>query len=111
LTRDLQKAQPWRPADATSNINAIARGNVQLTYKEHAVMRLKERALTTGDALHVMKNGFVYESAQESTRKGCYKYSIECTTPNSNQRSLRVVVIPGIDPRILKIITVMWVDE
>ncbi len=82
-----------------------------MTYKEHAKERLKERGLTTGDALYVMKNGFVYERPQELTRKGCYKYSIECSTPNSNQRNLRVVVIPGCDPLILKIITVMWVDE
>jgi hypothetical protein len=109
--RIMQKPQPWAPADATTNIRAIARCNVQLTYKEHAKQRLGERGLTTGDALYVLKNGFVYEPAQNSTRNGCYKYSIECTTPNSNQRSLRVVVIPGLDPRMLKIITVMWVDE
>jgi hypothetical protein len=51
--RMLQKPQPWAPADATTNIRAIAQGNVQLTYKEHAKQRLGERGLTTGDALRM----------------------------------------------------------
>jgi len=107
----MQKPQPWSPADATSNIRAIARGQFRLTFKGHAAERLKERGLNTGDVLYLMKNGFVYEQAQPSTRKNCFKYLMECRTPNSNQRSLRVVVIPGIAPHELKIITVMWVDE
>ena len=107
----MQKPQPWGPADATSNIRTIARGQFTLTYQEHAKERLKERGLTTGDVLYVLKNGFVYDQAQPSTRDNCFKYSIEYSTPNSNQRSLRVVAIPGISPLELKIITVMWVDE
>jgi len=38
---------------------------------------MEHRGLIMGDILHVLKNGFVYEKAQESTRSGCYKYKIE----------------------------------
>ena len=71
---------------------------------------LQERSLLIGDLLHVLKCGFVYEDAQKTSRKGLYKYKIECTTPNSGGRSVRVVVIPY-SSAALKIVTVMWADE
>jgi hypothetical protein len=106
-----RKPQPWSPADATESIRTIARGNFRLIRKKHAIDRLQERGLFIGDALYVLKNGFVFEEAQSSSREGCFKYCMECSTPNSNQRSLKVVTIPGLVPPQLKIITVMWVDE
>lgn len=106
-----QRPQPWNPADATDSIRAIAKGNYKLHQKRHSSERLKERGLFISDLLYVLKNGFVYEDAAPSTREGFYKYCIECSTPNTNQRSLKVVVIPCINPAQLKIITIMWVDE
>lgn len=70
---------------------------------------MSERDLTTGDVLHVLKYGFVYDQPEQSTRPGYFKYLVEATTPNST-RSVGVIVIP--DGKCeLKIVTVMWRDE
>lgn len=106
-----QRPQPWNPADATDSIRAIARGNFTLHRKRHSEQRLKDRGLFVSDLLYVLKNGFVFDEAIPSTREGYYKYCIEYSTPNTNQRSLRVVVIPCINPLSLKVVTIMWVDE
>src|SRR5271157_4423824 len=101
-----QKPQPWSPADATDSIRAIARGNFDLHWKRHSKERLIQRGLFVSDLLYVLKNGFVFENAVQSTREGFYKYCIEYSTPNTNQRSLKVVVIPCINPPQLKIVTI-----
>ena len=54
---------------------------------------------------------FVYEDGDESTRKGLFKYKMEGTAPNSNNRCIRVVVIPSPQACEAKIVSVMWVDE
>jgi len=74
--------------------------------------RLRQRDLLTGDILHVLKNGFVYDEPEESTQLGLFKYRMEAGTPNSGNRTVRVVIVP--DDRghvIIKVITVMWVGE
>ncbi len=71
---------------------------------------MKARDLVIGDVLHVLKYGFVYEPAQMSTQAGYYKYLMESTTPNSNRRKVRVVVIPAESPAS-KVVSAMWVDE
>ena len=103
--------QPWKPSDATDIIRGIAKGEFALHLTEHARAQMKERDLATGDVLHVLKRGFVYEDAQSSTRAGYYKYKIDCKTPNSGARIVRVVVLPCLTPSELKAITVMWRDE
>ena len=72
--------------------------------------RLEERGLIVGDALYVLKNGFVYDEPVPSDADGFFKYAIESKTPNSEGRVVRLVVVPsgGCD---LKIITIMWKDE
>ena len=69
-----------------------------------------ERDLIMGDALHVLKHGFVYEEAEPAMR-GFFKYKMECNTPNSNGRTVRVVVIPSVNKAAFKIVSVMWADE
>lgn len=71
---------------------------------------MAERKLLMGDILHVLKNGYVFEDGQPTTQAGCFKYRIECTTPNSGGRTVRVVLIPSSSDAI-KIVTVMWRDE
>jgi len=101
----------WKPADATKRINACARGvNLTLTFAIHFHERLVERGLFMGDLIHLLKTGFVYEEGQESTRPGHFKYRIEGTTPNSDGRMIRAVVIPN-GGCAIKIITIMWKDE
>ena len=103
--------QPWKPADATDTIRKIARGNFDLLQGIHDDERLSERGLIASDLVYVLKNGFVYDEPKPSSREGLYKYEIECPTPNSNGRSLRVVVIPCCANNSIRIITIMWRDE
>ena len=62
-----------------------------------------------GDVKHVLRRGFVYGEPREATRAGFFKYLIGATTPNSDGRTVGVVVIP--DKRAMKLVTVMWRDE
>lgn len=101
----------WKPAEATKRINACAAGDdLTISYAEHAKERLVERDLLVKDLIHLLKYGFVYEEAEASTRADHFKYRIEGTTPNSDGRTVRAVVIPSGGCEI-KIVTVMWRDE
>jgi len=104
--------QPWKPADATEQLRLLGR-NERLTMSQtrHFTQRLLERDLIIGDAFHVLKHGFVYEDAEAATIVGYYKYKMESTTPNSNNRVVRVVVVPDLKIKGVKFITIMWVDE
>lgn len=106
--------QPWKPAQATDEIRKLARNDrLKITYTSHIRERLAERDLTTGDVFYVLKNGFVYEHPAPSTQQGLYKYRMETKTPNSGNRTLRLVVIP--DPNHndgwMKLVTLMFIDE
>ena len=105
--------EPWTPAQATERIRAIARdAHFALALKKgHAKDRLEERNLIMGDLLYLLRNGFVYEHPEPAT-KGYWKYSIQGTTPNSNDREARAVVIPDWQRKQIKlVVTVMWADE
>jgi hypothetical protein len=104
-------AEPWNPAQATERIRSIANGNLCLSYKEHAKDQLEHRNLIMGDLTFLLKNGFVYEAAEEATRAPFWKYQIQCTTPNSKSREVRAVVIPDWKRKEIKVVTVMWADE
>ncbi len=102
----------WNTADATRHINSCAKSNkLQLSWKMHAKERMQERGIIMSDVLYLLRSGFVHEPAEPATREGYFRYQVEGTTPNSNRRSLCVVVIP--DPRVnqMKIVTIMWRDE
>jgi Domain of unknown function (DUF4258) len=103
--------QPWKSGRATELIRELAASKFELVRTKHAREQLKERELVVGDVLHLLKNGYVYDEPEASTRPGFYKYCMECSTPNSHPRTLRVIVVPSVSERILKIITVMWRDE
>jgi hypothetical protein len=108
----LHRAQPWKPADATDEIRNLARcDELKLTYRQHARDQMLARDLLMSDVLYVLKNGFVYQDAKKSTRDNIYKYRIECTTPNSNNRDVGVVVCPDPAGCWIKVLTVMWIDE
>jgi hypothetical protein len=104
--------QPWKPAEATREINRIARDRlVGLSYTRHAVERLSERNLVVSDLLYVLRNGFVYEEPERATLLGLYKYKIEGQSPNSGARTLRVIAIPEERSLQIKVVTIMWRDE
>lgn len=109
-TRELN--EPWDAKTATERIRAIAGDRrLSLAYKVHAMQRLADRGVLTGDVLFVLKNGFVYGAPTPATRPDFYRYEMESRTPNSEGRLVRVVVIPDTKNLICKIVTVMWVDE
>ena len=101
----------WSPARATEEIRAKARDPAfQLVWTKHAKERLEERNLIMSDVLYLLKNGFVHEEGEDTTRPGCYKYKMESVTPNSQGRTVCAVVIPD-KSCLSKVVTVMWKDE
>lgn len=107
----LSQPQPWSPGDATDIIREIASADFALSLTGHVEERMDERDLTTGDILHILKRGFVYEMHQPSTRPKCFKYCVDGTTPSSGNRTVRVVCVPCTDPLEIKVVTIMWRDE
>jgi len=103
--------EPWEPAVATRAINHLVKQmELNFAMKKHAIAREDLRNIVIGDVLHILKTGFVYEKAEEASRKGCYKYNIEGRSPNSGNRTIRIVVIPYEKAVAVKVLTVMWVD-
>lgn len=98
-------------AKATELIRSKCGPALSLCWTRHAKQRLAERGLILGDVLHVLKFGFVHQSPVPTSRPGIFKYAMECVTPNSNGRTVRVVLIPFVQTCEVKIVTVMWVDE
>jgi len=75
-------AKSLSPAKATKEINKLASDPLcNLSKSPHAEDRLEERTILTGDLLYLLKNGFIYELAEASTRKDFWKYKIEGVTP------------------------------
>lgn len=108
----LELPQPWTPAQATERIRAIARDErFSISFQKHAKDQMLARELILGDVLYLLKNGFVFDQADPSTRRDYFKYKVECRTPNSGNRDVRVVAIPDWRTKETKIITVMWKDE
>jgi hypothetical protein len=98
------------PAAATRFIREKFGPSLGLRYTKHARERMQERGLIVSDVLHVIKQGFVYEEGEPSTREGIFRYKMECVTPNSNGRTVRLILIPS-QSCWIKVVTVMWVDE
>src|SRR2546430_1209059 len=98
--------EPLEPPAATRFIRSLYGASLNLRYTKHARERMLARGLIVGDVLHVLKNGFVHEKGEPSTRPGFFKYQMECVTPNSLGRTVRLVIIPSTNCSI-KIVTVM----
>lgn len=104
-------AGPMAPADATDCLRAMVGPKLELVLTRHSKDQMATRELLVGDILHILKYGFVYYEGENSTRPGCYKYKMECTTPNSGTRTVRIVVIPSLREQMIKVVTVMWTDQ
>lgn len=102
---------PLEPARATDLIRRKAAcPSFDLCWTKHAKDQMKERDLLVGDILHVLRRGFVLEKGVPATQAGFFRYAMEYTTPNSDGRTVRVVVIPSAANSV-KVVTVMWRDE
>src|SRR4051794_18623377 len=87
--------QPWTPAQATERIRAIACDQrFAISFQRHAKEQMAARELILGDVIYLLKRGFVFDEAEPSTRAAFFKYKVECKTPNSGSRDVRVVSIP-----------------
>jgi Domain of unknown function (DUF4258) len=102
--------EPLDPSAATRLIRSLCGSSLDLRYTKHARSRMLERDLIVGDLLHVIKHGFVFEHGERSTRPGLFKYTMQCITPNSNGRTVKLVLIPSPNGSV-KVVTVMWADE
>jgi hypothetical protein len=112
MKKPVLKPGPWSTGDATERIRWIGRqSGLNLTYKLHARVRLSERGLIVSDVLYVLKNGFVHLEPTPATHSGYNRYLIQSTTPNSNGREVGIVVIPDYVGKLIKIVTIMWMDE
>ena len=107
------KNEPWSPADATDYLRDMARSpEFSIVYKLHSTERMAKRSIISSDVLYVLKNGFVLQDAVSAEKTvGYFKYTIECISPNSDGRTVRLVVIPNARTCKIKMITVMWADE
>jgi len=104
-------SHPLKPAHATDLIRRMAgRPGFDLCWTKHAKDQMKERDLLVGDILYVLRCGFILEKGIPATQAGLFRYAMECTTPNSDGRTVRVVIIPSTINSV-KVITVMWRDE
>lgn len=104
-------SDPWTPAKATETIRSYAaHADFEIRWTGHSRERMAERDLIMGDVLHVLKFGIVLRDGERATHPGCYKYAVECITPNSNGRTVRIIVIPSPNRPAVKIVTLMWVD-
>jgi uncharacterized protein DUF4258 len=104
--------EPWTPAQATERIRRMAGDDeFDLILSAHAKEQMEERGITTPDVLYVLQNGFIYDKPEKATKWGLFKYSVICSTPNSNRRDVRVVTIPSAGAPSAKAVTVMWADE
>lgn len=101
---------PLPAARATEFIRNKVSIHLEILWTHHAKQQMAERDLIMGDVTHVLKHGFVFEDGEPATQPGLFKYKMDCSTPNSNGRDVRVVVIPY-QSCMVKIVTVMWVDE
>jgi hypothetical protein len=104
--------EPWSPADATDRFRAMAVDPLfEISFKLHAEDQMAERGITMPDVIFAMKHGFVYENAVPAMQPGLYRYTIRGGTPSSEQRDIKVVMIPSMHKASAKIVTVMWADE
>lgn len=108
----MSDAKPWSPDRATSEIRSLARDpKLSLSYKLHARERLSERGLVISDILHALKFGNVHRSPRPAHAPEMFRYRVDCRTPNSGSRSIGVVVIPDKSERLIRVVTIMWIDE
>lgn len=99
------------PARATEQIRKKRNSeDFGIFWTAHAKEQMLERGLISGDVLHLLKTGFVYEEGKPATQLGFFKYKMDAVTPNSNGRTVRAIIIPANNSG-LKIVSVMWVDE
>ena len=86
-TPDRSDRRGAHPAARNWTSPRTGRLRVSLAWKDHANDQLTDRGLIMGDLHYLLRNGFVYEPAEEATRKPFWN----ALTPNSKSREVRAV--------------------
>ena len=104
--------KPFTATEATYTIREIAQNpSHTLLFTAHSDERLDERGIIMRDILMVLKYGFVHEPPKKATREGFWKCKIVGTSSNSGNRQLAIVAIPDKARKMLKLVTILWIDE
>ena len=108
----MSKPTALMPAKATEKIRELAADDLtNWVQRIHFKKRLLERSLIVADVRYLLKHGYVYDDAEESSQDGFWKYKVEGKTPNSHNWSLVVVIVPDFDTKMIKFITIFWKDK
>jgi hypothetical protein len=103
--------QPMSPEEATTHIREIASGEYDLWLTKHAKEKMIARDVFTPDVRHLLKFGTIARPGEVSTQAGIFKYRMESKTPNSENRTLALIVAPSTGRNVLKVLTVFWANE
>ena len=104
--------QSLTPSVTTEKIWTLASGdNANWLTADHYKKQLNQRDIISSDIKHLLRTGYVYAEGTESSVSGLWKYRMEGKTPNSNNRTIAVVVIPDFSDRSIKFVTVFWRDS
>lgn len=97
---------------AAREINKLAQHPLMgLLLTEYVKDQMYARSLIMSDILHALRHGDVSNPARAASRRGFFKYRVDCLTPNSDMRRIGVVCIPDFLGKKIKIIDVSWIDE
>ena len=103
--------QSLTPSVATEKIRTLASDdNANWWTTDHYKKQLNERDTISSDIKHLLRAGYVYKEGTESTVPGLWKCQLEGQTPNSNNRTIVVVIISDFSDRSIKFVTVFWRD-
>lgn len=97
-------------AEAFFRYLVAARG-LRLAYTLHARRRLRERGITADGVLRVLAEGRVMAKPRRCDGLGRSKYTLEGPVSEGGSRLLRMVVLGAPRSPMLRVVTVMWVDE
>jgi len=104
--------QSLTPSVTTEKIWTLASGdNANWLTADHYKKQLNERDIISSDIKHLLRTGYVYAEGTESLVSGLWKYRMEGKTPNSNNRTIAVVVIPDFSDRSIKFVIAFWRDS
>lgn len=85
--------KPLDPIEATDRIRSAARSPHRLTWVDQVTSKMGSLGLWMGDLLHVLRVGCVLQPGQPSTHPGLFKYVVEGKSPNSRDKTLKIVAM------------------
>jgi hypothetical protein len=84
---------------------------LRLAYTLHARRRLTERGIGVEGIVRLLREGRVPRKPSRVDGLGRSKYTIEGPVSEDSPRVMRIVVIAAPRSPMVRVVTVMWVDE